>query len=149
MVVVLAAGMLGAGVFSLRKFSAKGKAEREAAELVDALWQFRSHATTGMKSPCLDFPTDSTYRLFSAADDPVNGFLEGDGDRLLETRRLRGGAKIRSITGGDEPNHYICFESRGLMGAASGALDLKVGMDTISNFKRLRFLPATGMAKIL
>jgi prepilin-type N-terminal cleavage/methylation domain-containing protein len=136
----------GGGAAVLAKYGSKNKVKYESEKVVNDLWELRSDATTGVKNPCMDFPAVDSVRTFSDSSTTPNGY--GAGDLLLKTYKFGGKVKILSIAGGQGLNHYVCFESRGVMGSAGAALLVTIGADS-SNCKTVRILPSTGMAKVL
>jgi prepilin-type N-terminal cleavage/methylation domain-containing protein len=141
------AGVLTAGAgFTLFKFAARNRVDAEASKVVDALWELRSRATTGMRNPCMDFPAPDSVRLYSDTSSRPDGY--GEGDRPIAAFRYRGGVTALSIAGGQGAGHYVCFESRGMMGSAGAALMLTLGIDS-THSKSVRLLPSTGIAKVL
>jgi prepilin-type N-terminal cleavage/methylation domain-containing protein len=133
------------GLNMFRGFGARGAVKKESEALVDALWDLRSKASTGMANPCLDFTENTGFRAYSDAQDPPNGF--GDGDRVLETHLFSSGIRILSIQGGSGPSHTLCFESQGILGSANAPLLVVLGRDSKLTLK-VSLLPATGMARV-
>jgi prepilin-type N-terminal cleavage/methylation domain-containing protein len=150
LVVVLAvAGILmGGGAFALSRFGTRDRIGAEAGKVVDALWEMRARATTGMRNPCMDFPAPDSVRVYSDTSSSPDGF--GAGDRVLGGFRFRGGVRALDIAGGQGANHAVCFESRGMMGSTAKALLITLGIDGGNpETKRVRLLPSTGVAKVL
>lgn len=139
----------GAAMWSIGRFAPRNKLKNEAAALVESLWELRSRATTGQVSPCIDFQGTTGYRLFRDKDEPRNGFPAGDTDELIRRVVLKNGLKIVSVEGGLAPFNYVCFESRGIIGSANGAVRVKLGLVSGSESKVVELLPATGIAKAL
>ncbi len=146
---VVVAGILGAvAIGGLGFYGSGNRMKNEAAKLVDNLWELRSMAVTGQFTPCIDFPATGGYRLFRDRDEPRNGYDEAGDDELIREVIPKGGLQILSVEGGSNPNNYICFEGRGVMGSADGALRVKLGFDLDSDHKLVELLPSTGMAKV-
>ena len=150
--VEIAAGLVFLGILSimgakaLSRFGSRGIADKEASRLVDDFWRLRALATTGSKSPCLDFPDSTSVRLYSDLSASPDGF--GAGDRLLGARAFAGRVRSLALSGGQGPTHFVCFESRGVLGSASAALQVTLGRDAADG-RRVRLLPSTGIAKQL
>lgn len=134
------------GAKALSHFGSRAATNQEASRLVDDIWELRSQATTGMKSPCLDFPDSVSVRLYNDLSPSPDGF--GAGDRLVRTATFTAGIKTLSLTGGKGPTHFVCFESRGVLGSASAALQVTLGR-RLGESRRVRLLPSTGIAKVL
>ncbi len=140
---VLTAGALAA----IGDFGSANKVGFEAEKLVDKLWELRAHASAGMRNPCLDFPLRDSVRVYRDTSARPNGF--GPGDVAMEGYRFRGGVQALALAGGVGSTHYVCFESRGIVGSAGAALDVTLGVPASGgNGKRIRLLPSTGMARI-
>ncbi|MEO7955517.1 MAG: prepilin-type N-terminal cleavage/methylation domain-containing protein [Fibrobacteria bacterium] len=137
----------GASVFLGQKFGEKEKIRSEARGLVDDLLELRAKAVTGMKNPCLDFPDATTIRMYSDSSTVPNGYQAG-ADLSLRTRLLSGGVRA-SVSGGQGPTHIVCFESRGIAGSAGSALLVTFQRSNQIYARKVRLLPATGMAKVL
>lgn len=133
------------GANMMRGLGSRGAVKREAEALVDALWDLRSKASTGMANPCVDFPDMAGFRTYGDADDPPDGFDQGD--KVLQTHPLGGGVRFLSINGGSGPLHSTCFESHGIPGSANAPLLLVLGKDDKTTLK-VSLLPATGMARV-
>ncbi len=145
-VLVISVSLIAAGSKLYSGFGSRGAANLEAGNLVDNLWDLRAKATAGMKNPCLDFPDSVSFRVYSDTSEIPDGFDAGD--LLIQTHSFSAGTKVLSISGGNGPGHFVCFESKGVLGSANAALLVTVGRDS-TNGKRVRLLPATGMARAL
>jgi prepilin-type N-terminal cleavage/methylation domain-containing protein len=145
-VLVISAILLFSGSGMYSKFGSKGAADLEASNLVNSLWELRAKATAGMKNPCLDFPDSRSFRLYSDTTEIPDGF--GIGDKLLQAYSFTRATKALNVIGGTGPKHFVCFESKGVLGSASVALMVTLGRDS-SSYKRVRLLPSTGMARVL
>ncbi|GEM_PF-6816077 len=148
-IAMLVAAVLTAGAaLALSHFGSRNIIRASADKIVDGLWDLRSRATTGLRNPCMDFPAADSVRLYSDTTARPDGY--GAGDRLLGGFRLKGGVRILSVTGGIGSLHAACFESRGMMGSAGKPLLVTLGTDSLANdVRRVRLLPATGVAKVL
>lgn len=143
------AGVLAAGGASvLGRFGVRNQVHAAADRVVDNLWELRSHAVTGMRNPCMDFPAPDSVRLYSDSSAVPDGFTPGD--RLLGGFRFRGGVRALGLAGGRGASHAVCFESRGILGSAGTALEVTLGADPDGPDRmRVRLLPSTGVAKTL
>lgn len=140
--------LMAAGAVLLRNFGTRNQVHASADRVVDHLWELRSHAVTGMRNPCMDFPRADSVRLYSDTSAAPDGYTEGD--RLLGGFRFRGGVRALALAGGRGDTHAVCFESRGILGAAATALELTLGADPDGpDRRRVRLLPSTGVAKAL
>src|SRR4051812_28164735 len=130
MTLVIAGVLTAGGAMMISKYGSRGKVAYESERVVNDLWELRSNATTGMKNPCMDFPSTDSVRTFSDTSTTPDGY--GSGDRLLKAYKFGGKVKIISIAGGQGSTHFVCFESRGMMGSSGAALSMTVGMDTVN-----------------
>jgi hypothetical protein len=145
-VLVLSGILLAGGAAALSKWGSKNRVKNEAAKIVNSFWELRSNAVSGMKNPCMDFPAADSVRLYSDTSSNPNGF--GPGDRLLGGFKYKAGVRALDLIGGDGANHFVCFESRGAIGATTAALYLELGAGP-SKTVRVQLLPSTGIARIL
>lgn len=147
-VLALSAILIAGSLTAVSKFSSKAKISAETEKIVDQIWNLRSRATQGQKNPCIDFPTSESVRTYLDTSTVTNGF--GAGDTILTEFYFRGGVKSIAITGGSGTTHSVCFESRGTIGTATSGLEILVGLDSATHqFKKIRLLPSTGIAKVL
>ena len=147
-VALVISGILTAtAVAGMGYFGTGNKVKREASKLIDNFWQLRADAISGKKNPCLDFPQPDSVRIYSDLADVPDGY--GAGDVLISKYKFYGKVRYLSILGGDGPTHSVCFSSQGVTGSAFTALDLTLGVDPLSPYKkRVYLLPSTGIAKM-
>lgn len=146
-VALAVAGILaGIGVAATGRLGTRNHVHAAADRVVDNLWELRSRAVTGMRNPCMDFPSPDSVRMYSDTSAAPDGF--GTGDRLLGGFRFRGGVRALGLVGGRGDAHAVCFESRGILGSAATALEITLGADPGGPDRRkVRLLPSTGVAK--
>lgn len=144
---VLGTMAAGANAFLSARFGEKEKVRSEARGLVDDLLELRAQAVRGMRNPCLDFPDSVTVRLYSDTSSAPDGYHAGK-DLLLRTRRYPGGIRA-TVEGGRGATRFVCFESRGIAGSAGATLQVTLRGQNPIYARRVRLLPATGMAKVL
>jgi prepilin-type N-terminal cleavage/methylation domain-containing protein len=146
-IVLTVAGILMAGGAALlQRFGTRNQVHAAADRVVDHLWELRSHAVTGMRNPCMDFPAPDSVRMYSDASPAPDGFTADD--KLLGGFRFRGGVRALGLVGGRGDSHAVCFESRGILGSAATALELTLGARAGGpDTRRVRLLPSTGVAK--
>lgn len=145
-VLVLMAVLTASASMLVGKYGRRNVIENEARQAIGFLTDLRSKATTGMGNPCLDFPDAYTVRLYRDTSRVPNGF--GAGDPVFLTHAWSGGVKALDIDGGTGSLHYVCFESKGVLGAPGRALELDLGTDP-ANARTVRLLPSTGVARML
>jgi prepilin-type N-terminal cleavage/methylation domain-containing protein len=150
--VAVAVVLMGVLAFGARqvlaaKYGEKERVRTEARGLVDDLLELRAHASQGMKNPCLDFPDSLTVRTYSDSTSTPQGF-QAAADLLLRQRRLPAGVRV-SVSGGQGATHFVCFESRGIVGSAGAPLLVTLRAANPLYAKKVRLLPSTGMARIL
>lgn len=131
----------GAGIFALSRFSANHKVKAEAADFQDALFRLRARAVMGERNPCLDLPDDRSYRLFL---DRNRSLSFNAGDSLLESVTLAGGLRWTQRSGGSGAANCVCFNTQGVLGSATGTLNLTVGTGGDAS-RNIRLLASTGL----
>lgn len=144
---LVVAGILAAiAIGSLRGYGVRNRVKLEAGTFKDHMWDLRSMAVTGKGTPCVDFPDGRRYRLYLDGNVPRNGFTSGDG--LIREVVLGEGISIQALTGGTAPDHFVCYESKGIVGSASQPLRFRIGYIDGGDAKVVEVLPATGMARV-